>query len=288
MEFFGEVGPISVKLMLYLLCAALLLIVLVGLAMFRRRNRFRRRREKLLNSVLDAERQSILEKNFPLYGKMPDDVQRRLGGYVNAFVEEKSFETCGGLGALTDEMLVTVAAQACILLLNGKFGVFDSMQSVLLYPNAYDVNDSGTRSGLVRKKTRRLGESWSTGSVVLSWAHVLSGPATSNDGRNLVIHEFAHQLDQCDGNADGAPALFSREERIKWAGVFRDAYQLHGKYMKAGKKLVIDEYGATNPAEFFAVATETFFEKPKKLSERYPKVYERLQLFYGLDPLQWG
>jgi Mlc titration factor MtfA (ptsG expression regulator) len=287
MELFGEVELISIKPLLWLLVSGFILIAVGGLVMLRRRKRFRKRREKLLNSALDREWERILEKNFPIYRKMPDHIRFRLGGYVNAFVEEKSFEGCGGLGQLTDEMLVTVAGQACILLLNGKFGVFDSMQSVLLYPNAYDVKDSRDRSGMVRKKSRRLGESWGSGSVVLSWAHVVSGPAIPHDGRNLVIHEFAHQLDQRDGVADGAPALFSREERVKWAGAFRDAYQLHGKYMRGGKKLVIDEYGATNPAEFFAVATETFFEKPQKLMERYPQIYERLRLFYELDPLQW-
>lgn len=265
------------------------LLVLAGfLVSFNRRRRFRQRRQELLNSGMDPRWEGILEENFPLYQKMPGDIRRRLGGYVNAFVEEKHFEGCGGIGPLTDEMVVTVAGQACILLLNGKFGIFDSLQSVLLYPNAYDVVDSMDRSGIGRKKSRRLGESWGSGSVVLSWAHVMSGPACPDDGRNLVIHEFAHQLDQCDGNADGAPALFSREEQLKWRGVFRDAYALHGKYRKRGKKLVIDEYGATNPAEFFAVASETFFERPKKLSTRYPELYERLRFFFDLDPLEWG
>jgi len=269
------------------IAAGSLLLLFTGLMTFHRRRRFRQRRQELLNSKIDSRWEGILEENFPLYRKMPDDIRRRLGGYVNAFVEEKSFEGCGGLEQLTDEMLVTIAGQACILLLNGKFGVFDSLQSVLLYPNAYDVVDSMDRSGIGRKKSRRLGESWGSGSVVLSWAHVLSGPACPDDGRNLVIHEFAHQLDQSDGIADGAPALFSREEQQKWAGVFRDAYALHGKYRQRGKKLVIDDYGATNPAEFFAVASETFFERPKKLSIRYPELYERLKCFYGLNPQQW-
>ena len=278
---------IGSSLLVYCLLTGLFLLLGSGLFIFRRRQRFRRRRHELLSSEIDSQWGSILEENFPLYRKMPDDIRRRLGGYVNAFIEEKSFEACGGLGQLTDEMLVTVAGQACILLLNGRFGVYDSLQSVLLYPNAYDVMDSRDSSGFGKAKSRRLGESWESGSVVLSWAHVVSGAACPNDGRNLVIHEFAHQLDQGDGVADGAPALFSREEQNKWAGVFRDAYQLHGQYLQRGKKLVIDEYGATNPAEFFAVASETFFERPKKLSIRYPDLYDRLRVFYELDPLQW-
>jgi len=275
------------NLLVICIVSGLLLASFGILISFHRRRRFRQRRHELLNSKIDPQWEGILEENFPLYRKMPDDIRCRLGGYVNAFVEEKHFEGCGGLGQLTDEMLVTIAGQACILLLNGKFGVFDSLQSVLLYPNAYDVVDSMDGSGVGRGKSRRLGESWGSGSVVLSWAHVMSGPACPDDGRNLVIHEFAHQLDQSDGIADGAPAVFSREEQRKWRGVFRDAYALHGKYRQRGKKLVIDDYGATNPAEFFAVASETFFERPKKLSVRYPELYERLRFFFALDPLQW-
>lgn len=102
-----------------------------------------------------------------------------------------------------------------------------------------------------------------------------------------MIHEFAHQLDQCDGIADGAPRFVSREEQRKWTGVFSEAYELHGEYRQRCKRLVIDDYGATNPAEFFTVATETFFEKPKKFSLRYPELYGRFKCFYELNPLQW-
>ena len=277
-------GP---KLLIFCLALGVCLIAWSVLLTLSRRRRFKQRRCELLNAPLSAEWDKLLEKNFPLYGKMPENVRHRLGGYVNAFVEEKNFEACGGLGNLTDEMLVTVAGQACVLLLNGKFGVFDALHSVLLYPGAYDAGSSIDRKGFGRVKSQRLGESWGSGSVVLSWAHVLSGPELPGDGRNVVIHEFAHQLDQCDGIADGAPRLVSREEQRKWAGVLSEAYELHGEYRQRRKKLVIDDYGATNPAEFFAVATETFFEKPKKLSLRYPQLYERLKCFYGLNPLEW-
>ena len=114
---------IGSNLLLTCMVAGFLLVLFSVLMMFHRRRRFRQRREGLLNSEIDSQWEGILEENFPLYRKMPDDVRRRLGGYVNAFVEEKSFEGCGGLGQLTDEMLVTIAGQACILLLNGKFGV---------------------------------------------------------------------------------------------------------------------------------------------------------------------
>ena len=188
-----EVQMIESNLLVSSLLAGFFLLLGSALLIIRRRRRFSLRRDELLSSEMDPQWEAGLEENFPLYRKMPGDIRRRLGGYVNAFIEEKSFEGCGGLGKLTDEMLVTVAGQACILLLNGRFGVFDSLHSVLLYPNAYDVLDSRDRSGLGKAKSRRLGESWESGSVVLSWAHVVSGPACPNDGRNLVIHEFVFE-----------------------------------------------------------------------------------------------
>ncbi|MBV64249.1 MAG: hypothetical protein CMP45_07035, partial [Rickettsiales bacterium] len=133
----------------------------------------------------------------------------------------------------------------------------------------------------------RLGESWEKGTVILSWKHTLRGPAIANDGQNLVIHEFAHQLDQWDGVADGAPLRAFVNEHKDWSKNFQEAFEKHAKRLKAGRKLVIDSYGATNPAEFFAVSTETFFEKPKKLLNRYPAIYKELKSFYMLDPLEW-
>ena len=151
----------------------------------------------------------------------------------------------------------------------------------------YSAGSQQNKDGTVGKSGSRLGESWEKGTVILSWKHSLRGPAIANDGQNLVIHEFAHQLDQWDGAADGAPLKGFVNEHKDWSKNFQEAYDKHGKLLKVGRKLVIDAYGATNPAEFFAVSTETFFEKPRKLSKRYPHIYKELKNFYQLDPLSW-
>lgn len=244
-------------------------------------------RDKIFNSTFPDEWETILERNFKLYKRLPDDVRTRLNSYVNVFMNEKSFEACGGLEELTEEMCVTIAGQACLLLLNGRCGCYDALSTVLIYPDMYSAESSANKDGTVGEGGNRLGESWGSGTVILSWVHTLRGPAIANDGKNVVIHEFAHQLDQKDGSADGAPLLGFTEENRDWAKSFGSAYERHGKRHRRGKKLVIDAYGATNPAEFFAVATETFFEKPKKLQQRYPRIYDHLKSFYSLDPLTW-
>ncbi|MDC0200753.1 zinc-dependent peptidase [Verrucomicrobia bacterium] len=245
-------------------------------------------RDKIFNSPFPDEWRVILEKNFKLYKRLPDDLRLRLNSYVNVFMDEKSFEACGGLDELTEEMCVTIAGQACLLLLNGRCGCYDTLRTVLIYPDMYRGESSANEDGTVGDGGTRLGESWGSGTVILSWFHSLRGPAIANDGKNVVIHEFAHQLDQKDGSADGAPLLGFTEENRDWAKSFGAAYQRHAKRHRGGRKLVIDAYGATNPAEFFAVATETFFEKPRKLQQRYPRVYEHLKSFYAVDPLAWN
>ncbi|MEE2809006.1 MAG: M90 family metallopeptidase [Verrucomicrobiota bacterium] len=244
-------------------------------------------RDKIFNSPFPDEWVEILEKNFKLYTRLPDELRLRLNSYVNVFMAEKSFEACGGLDELTEEMCVTIAGQACLLLLNGRCGFYDTLTTVLIYPDMYSGKSSLNEDGTVGGGGTRLGESWGSGTVILSWVHTLRGPSITNDGKNVVLHEFAHQLDQRDGSADGAPLLGFTEEHKDWAKSFGAAYERHGKRYRRGKKLVIDAYGATNPAEFFAVATETFFEKPMKLQQRYPRVYEQLKSFYSMDPLSW-
>ncbi|NRB27806.1 MAG: zinc-dependent peptidase, partial [Roseibacillus sp.] len=133
----------------------------------------------------------------------------------------------------------------------------------------------------------RLGESWRNGSVVLSWQSVRQGSRNPEDGRNVVLHEFAHQLDQFDGRADGLPVLKSRGHYPEWAEAMQASYQKLRARVERGARTVLDDYGATNPAEFFAVATETFFEKPRQLMREHQGLYEQLKRFYGLDPLEW-
>ena len=244
-------------------------------------------RMRLMDSEFPDHWKEVLKKDFPLYNKLPNEIRDKLHSYINVFMEEKSFEACGSLDELTEEMCITIAAQACLLLVNGRCGFYDKLTTILVYPDMYSAGSQQNKDGTVGKSGSRLGESWEKGTVILSWKHSLRGPAIANDGQNLVIHEFAHQLDQWDGAADGAPLKGFVNEHKDWSKNFQEAYDKHGKLLKAGRKLVIDAYGATNPAEFFAVSTETFFEKPRKLSKRYPDIYKELKNFYQLDPLSW-
>jgi Mlc titration factor MtfA (ptsG expression regulator) len=200
---------------------------------------------------------------------------------MSVFLDEISFEACGGLPEVTDQMCLVIAAQACLLLLESGYEDFGRLRSVLIYPDAYQAGDDDG-SGDVR-----LGESWQTGSVVLSWQSVVEGARNPEDGRNVVLHEFAHQIDQFDGDADGLPLLKRKGDYRKWAEAFNVSYELLCERVNAGRKTVLDPYGATNPAEFFAVATETFFEKPKQLQREHAAVYAELRAFYGLDPVTW-
>lgn len=137
------------------------------------------------------------------------------------------------------------------------------------------------------RRVARLGESWLSDQVVVSWEQVKHDTKNWSDGHNVVLHEFAHQLDQEDGKAEGVPILQRKSNYSIWAEVMAEAYQQLCNDVRQGAKTVIDSYGATNPAEFFAVATETFFEKPQQLLKKHPALYEQLQDYYQLDPVQW-
>ena len=141
---------------------------------------------------------------------------------------------------------------------------------------------------VVEGKSVRLGESWTNGPVVLAWDSVAGGAVNVHDGRNVVLHEFAHQLDQEDGCADGAPILESRGSYRTWAQVLGEEYDALCGKSNNGHQSVLNKYGATNPAEFFAVATETFFEKPKQMHRKSPDLYDELKSYYKVDTLEWS
>ena len=249
---------------------------------------FRRQQKRrlLLHTPFPLEWSAILNNNLPPYQKISPQLQQQLHDYMRIFISEKSFEGCGGLN-LTDEIMVTIAAQACMLLLNRKGECYPKLYSILVYPSTYVA---GTRHRFDSHKTDssvRLGESWNHGAVVLAWDSVKRGAVNFRDGHNVAMHEFAHQLDQEDGRSDGAPILEMRSAYSTWSRVFSKEYELLQHKTKKGKKSVMDKYGATNPAEFFAVATETFFEKPLQLKKKHPELYDELQGFYKVNPFEW-
>jgi len=252
---------------------------LVGKYVFRRKMR-----KRLLFMPFPEQWEEIVRRNVPLYNRLPVPLKEQLPGLVHIFLEEKKFEGCGGL-KITDEIKVTIAAQACILLLNRKTACFRKLRTILVYPHTY-VARTKSSNGIVTidGHSVRLGESWQNGPVVLAWDSVTGGTFNVTDAGNVVLHEFAHQLDQEDGAADGAPILEHRSSYITWARVLSREYEA---LQRRSKRAVMDEYGATNPAEFFAVATETFFEKPGQMKKNHPELYDELKNYYKLDPAEW-
>ena len=249
--------------------------------------RRQQKRRVLLSTPFPSEWSAILKRNLRPYQKISPQLQQQLHDYIRIFISEKSFEGCGGL-TLTDEIKVTIAAQACMLLLNRKSDCYPKLYSVLVYPSTYMT---GTRKSYGLHPTEssvRLGESWKHGTVVLAWDSVKSGALNFQDGHNVAMHEFAHQLDQEDGRADGAPILKMSSAYSAWSQTFSEEYELLQNKTLKGKKSVMDKYGATDPAEFFAVATETFFEKPTQLKKKHPELYHELRGFYKVNPIEWG
>ncbi len=232
---------------------------------------------------------AIIENNIPIYNCLAPDERRRLQGHIQVFLASKQFIGCQGL-QVTEEMKVIIAAVACLLLLNERGMYFPGLRSILVYPSAYLVNEKTSAGNYVVEERRvaRLGESWTTDQVVLSWEQVKRDTENWQDGHNVVLHEFAHQLDQEDGKAEGVPILQQNSDYRIWMEVMTSVYQQLCDDVLRGVPTAMNSYGATNPVEFFAVATETFFEKPRYLRKSYPALYEQLQRYYQLEPVQWG
>jgi Mlc titration factor MtfA (ptsG expression regulator) len=257
--------------------------------------RKKQQRARLKAAQFPAHWSRILDNRFPLYSRLPVEDRKELQGHIQVFLAEKSFEGCGGL-QVTEGMKVCIAAQACILLLHRETDYYPGLRSILLYPSTYFARTTRHWGAGVmdERHESRLGEAWDSGAVVLAWDAVHSGAANPDDGHNVVFHEFAHQLDFEDGRTDGAPLLatedpwYRRKHRYKaWARVLGSEFEKLRANVEAGQQSVIDEYGATNPAEFFAVATESFFERPHEMQRRHPELYEELKRFYRQDPAGW-
>ena len=246
----------------------------------------RARRRRLMGEPFPAEWEQVLRQNVTLYSLLPGPLQEQLQARMKVFLGEQRFEGCGGL-EITDEIRVTVAAQACMLLLNRPTGYYSGLGSILVYPGAYFAKTALQFGGWEEDRSRTLGESWPRGSVVLAWDHVRQRASEYRDGHNLVLHEFAHQLDQEDGASDGIPGRDLSVGYLAWGRLMHREYLKLERRAQRGARDVLREYGATNPAEFFAVATEAFFEKPAQLARRRPKLYEALKECYRVDPQSW-
>ncbi len=246
------------------------------------------RRERLRRQPFPSAWREILRRRMPAFARLPTDLQLQVKKHVQVLVAEKPFIGCAGL-VVTDEMRVLISAQAALLLLNRGAGYFDHLRQVLVYPGAFVVERAEPGEGGVTHETRRAlsGESWQQGQVLLSWDDVLAGAANPDDGHNVVIHEFAHQLDQERGRANGAPWLGRREGYARWAAVLQREFQALHQRLGQGLDGVINPYAATNPAEFFAVVSEHFFEQPAALASAHPALYAEFARLYRTDPLAW-
>lgn len=243
-----------------------------------------RRREALRREPLTESEHAILTRNVPYAAKLDDEERQELEELMKVFLHEKSFEGCGGLD-LTDEIKITIAAQACLLLLHRDTDIYPGVDSILVYPSAYVAPHTSYDGGIVIEgQQTRLGQTSRSGAVVLAWDHVKAGARNTEDGQNVVLHEFAHQLDGEGGAMDGVPKLPEWSQYRSWADVLGAEYKELTEKMHAGRRTVIDEYGATNPAEFFAVITETFFERGPAMKQDHPELYDELVAFYRQDP----
>jgi MtfA peptidase len=245
------------------------------------------RRQRVGQRPFPAAWREIVRRRVPLARELPAAQQLRLKKCIQVLLAEVPFTGCAGL-EVTDEMRVTIAAQAAFLLL-GRGGSFGNLREVLIYPGHFVVPRSEAGMGGVVHEGRDVlaGQSWQRGQVIVAWDAVQDGAADPHDGANVVMHEFAHQLDQATGAANGAPHVGRGAIQQVWAMVMNQEFDALRLRLARAEPSLIDTYGAINPAEFFAVTTELFFERPDALAAERPALYEQLKRCYRLDPSSW-
>jgi len=243
---------------------------------------------RIQKQAFPAPWQQTLIERLPFVTKIPTAEQEQLKFLIKAFLADKKFYGCAGQ-KIDDDIRVTVAAQACLLIMNQGRTPYPDLDSILIYPSTFvATREVANELGLVSTNhIAMLGESWSQGKVVLAWDNVQKGVMNLQDGHNVVLHEFAHQLDHESGSTNGAPVLNTRGAYRSWAHIFSEEFEELQKDAVRGRHSLMDHYGATNPAEFFAVATETFFEQPKQMVVYHHELYQQLKDYYKLDPGKW-
>src|SRR6266700_6960079 len=248
------------------------------------------RRRRLLAQLFPKEWLATIQRSALFFRRLSANDQAELLGHIQVFLAEKRFEGCGGL-AITDEIRVTIAAQACLLLLHRETDYFPGLLTILVYPSTYMVEEKRQIEEHVWEEgtTIRLGETGRRmGSLILSWDAVKAGAADPSDGKNVVLHEFAHQLDYENSAADGVPELATREQQLVWSEVMTTEFASLRAAHETGIATLLDTYGATDPVEFFAVSTEAFFERPRALRAHHPRLYAELQKYFQQDPVEYS
>jgi Mlc titration factor MtfA (ptsG expression regulator) len=246
-----------------------------------------RHRRQILEHPFPDGWNAILERNLKHWRFLDDAEQVQLRSLVQVFVAEKKWAGCGGL-ALSDEIRVTIAGLACLLVLGLDHTLYSNVRTILVYPST--VVAPGESTALCAGVTIEgpavpiYGQSFLRGPVVLVWDAVLRGAIHPERGHNVVYHEFAHKLDMLDGCVDGTPPLGGREQYLRWIEVCTREYNALRRRAAQGERTFLDAYGATNPGEFFAVITEFFFDKPLQMQRHHPELFSLLQEFYRQDP----
>ena len=249
-----------------------------------------RHRKRLKARPFPNEWLKIIKRNVAFFTRLSANDQAELLDHIQVFLAEKNFEGCAGQ-EITDEVRATIAAQACLLLLHRKTDYFPRLLTILVYPSTYSVQEQRPITAEIWEegKSHRAGETARTmGSLVLAWDAVKSGAADPSDGKNVVLHEFAHQLDYENFAADGTPALANRKQQLAWREVMRTEFASLRAAEETGIPTLLDTYGATNAAEFFAVSTEAFFERPVMLRAQHPRLYAEFQDYFRQNPVEFS
>lgn len=248
------------------------------------------RRKKLVAEPFSPAWEDILNRNVAHYAQLSEEEQTHLQDLIKVFIPEKHWEGAGGL-VLTDEIRVTIAAQACLLLLGLPHDFYRNVASIVVYPSTVVPPERKpsffeSPTGPVDVRHPILGQAFLQGPVIIIWDAALRGSRHPENGHNVIYHEFAHKLDMLDGAADGTPPLRDRAEYRDWVETCSREY-LRLKHDAAhGKESFLDAYGATNEAEFFAVATEQFFDRPRQMRAHAADLYRVLKEYYRQDPAE--
>lgn len=242
------------------------------------------RRRRRLHTPFPGPWRRLLSTQVPLYRRLPAHLKQKLEQHVQLFLSEKTFYGCDGF-EIDDRVRVTIAGHACLLVLARAYSDYDEVRSILVYPGPYYATNYHHDGYIVETGQEvRSGEASTLGQVILSWDDCEFAIRHPDSEHNVILHEFAHQLDYLDGSADGAPPLSGALAR-QWQKTMTDAYSELRRSLQQHQESWLDPYGATEPAEFFAVLTEMFFQQPQQLHEAQPEVYDALMAFYRLDPM---
>ncbi|WP_432823432.1 zinc-dependent peptidase [Trichloromonas sp.] len=249
-----------------------------------------RRRDKTRKRPFPREWESFVRTNVAHYCVLDDAERAGLRALMQVFLEEKYWEGCGGL-ELTDEIRITIAAQACLLLLGIPHNYYRNVESILVYPSTVVIPERQPRvferiMAPVETALPILGQAIAQGPVILVWDAVLHGAHNPEQGHNVVYHEFAHKLDMLDGSADGTPPLADPDQFAEWVTICSREFLRLRDLAAKGLPTFLDAYGAKNEAEFFAVATEEFFDRPLALQMQSPDLYHVLRAYYRQDPAE--